>query len=264
MMTFLYRWTDNLTGMMYVGVHKGNENDGYVCSSKIMMPVYKERPETFVREILEVFDSFEAGRKAEIIFLTEVNAAANALYYNQHNGGNEWFLGAITEETKEKIRKKAIGRLHTTEARQKMSAARKGKPLSEKHKESLKQVKTGTFLTEETKKKISEANKGKGRPSYIMPEAQKEYLRQIHLGHKHSLETRLKIGLSGLGRKHTPETKMKISIVHKGKPKPKLTIEQKQYLSKISKGKPKSAETKEKMRQAALIREERKRCYQVY
>ena len=42
---FVYCWTDNLTNILYVGSHKGTEDDGYVCSSKYMMKEYKSRPD---------------------------------------------------------------------------------------------------------------------------------------------------------------------------------------------------------------------------
>ena len=31
---FVYCWTDHKTNKLYVGVHKGSINDGYICSSK--------------------------------------------------------------------------------------------------------------------------------------------------------------------------------------------------------------------------------------
>jgi hypothetical protein len=51
---FVYKWTDNLTNKIYIGYHKGNVDDGYICSSKYMMPEYIKRPNDFVREILMV------------------------------------------------------------------------------------------------------------------------------------------------------------------------------------------------------------------
>jgi hypothetical protein len=39
---FVYCWTDKLHNKLYVGVHKGNVDDGYICSSKIMLKEYKK------------------------------------------------------------------------------------------------------------------------------------------------------------------------------------------------------------------------------
>ena len=49
---FVYCWSDNATAKVYVGVHKGTPDDGYVCSSKRMMPEYKARPQDFSRQII--------------------------------------------------------------------------------------------------------------------------------------------------------------------------------------------------------------------
>ena len=37
---FVYCWTDHKTNKIYIGSHKGDVNDGYVCSSKYMMEEY--------------------------------------------------------------------------------------------------------------------------------------------------------------------------------------------------------------------------------
>jgi len=61
------------------------------------------------------------------------------------------------------------------------------------------------------------------------------------LGFRHSLETKIKIGLSSLGRKHTEEEKKKISESQKGEKNHawgrKHTEEEKQKISNSSKGK---------------------------
>ena len=31
---FVYRWTNVTLGSIYVGYHKGSQDDGYICSSK--------------------------------------------------------------------------------------------------------------------------------------------------------------------------------------------------------------------------------------
>ena len=49
---FLYCWTDKQYNKLYVGVRKGSPNDGYICSSKIMLQEHKRRPKDFSREII--------------------------------------------------------------------------------------------------------------------------------------------------------------------------------------------------------------------
>lgn len=49
---FVYCWTDFGTNKLYVGVHKGTPDDGYICSSKIMLEEHTKRPNDFSREIV--------------------------------------------------------------------------------------------------------------------------------------------------------------------------------------------------------------------
>lgn len=58
---FLYCWTDLVNHKLYVGVHKGIQNDGYICSSKKMLEEYNKRQEDFKRKI---YDSYKAAGAA--------------------------------------------------------------------------------------------------------------------------------------------------------------------------------------------------------
>lgn len=105
---------------------------------------------------------------------------------NFTNGGEGSSGRKLSEETKEKIRQKAIGRKHSEESKKKMSEKRKGDKNSnfgktgekshwfgKKHSEdSIKKMKKkkpegfgshllGKSMLEDTKKKIGESNKGK-------------------------------------------------------------------------------------------------------
>ena len=54
---------------------------------------------------------------------------------------------------------------------------------------------------------------------------------------KHSIETRKKIGLSGLGRKHSEETIKRISEAHKGKKRGRFNLITRKNMSKAHEGK---------------------------
>lgn len=41
--SFVYCWTDTKRNMLYVGKHKGDINDGYICSSKYFLSEYKNK-----------------------------------------------------------------------------------------------------------------------------------------------------------------------------------------------------------------------------
>lgn len=107
--SFVYIWTNTLTNQKYIGVHKGNPDDGYVCSSKIMLEDYQSNPSIFRREIV-AFGSFDDMYDLETRMLHDINAARNPNYYNQSNNNGKFYTKRLAEETREKIRQKAIGR----------------------------------------------------------------------------------------------------------------------------------------------------------
>ena len=103
--------------------------------------------------------------------------------------------GSLSEDTKNKIRYKAIGRKASEETKIKMSLSRKGKYSTYKGKKH----------TEETKNKISKSLLGKKRPlmnmEYKKTKEWKEKMSNSMLGKKHTEETKNKISLSLLGNK---------------------------------------------------------------
>lgn len=212
MTAFIYEWYDTLTNKKYIGVHKGTPDDGYICSSKIMLPLYKERPDTFKRKILETFDNCTLAWKRETEILTEINAARSPEYYNQTNGNGKDFYTAgrkLSEEHKRKIseaakgNKNSVGRIVSEETRRKLSEANRGRKLSEETKRKVGDAARGRKLSEEHKCKISEAVKGNTNS----------------LGRVLSEETKLKLSESNKGKKRSEETKRRISEATKGNKK---------------------------------------------
>lgn len=131
---FVYCWTDNKTGMLYIGSHKGATDDGYVCSSKTMLHEYYKRPEDFTRQIIAE-GSYEDIRKFEYKILDSVNAKHNIAFYNKHNGSGDFYHKFLTEEHKDKIKKTCLerqinkGKRHSEESKELMSKNRKGKAI---------------------------------------------------------------------------------------------------------------------------------------
>jgi len=99
---FVYCWTDNKTNKLYVGSHKGSLDDGYICSSKIMIEEYKNRPKDFTRQIVAE-GYYEDIRKLESVILKSVNAALDEQFYNRHNGDGKFYCKGHTQETIKKI-----------------------------------------------------------------------------------------------------------------------------------------------------------------
>ena len=163
---FLYEWTDTITNKKYIGIHRGTEHDGYVCSSKTMLKVYRERPETFHREILAWFYSLEDARKIEVQLLQEVNAPSNPDYYNLFIGGEgllHFTGGSHTQESKQKIADAVRNRPVSEATRKKRSVLLTGRTLSSTTKEKISAANKGRKLSEETRKKMSEFQKTRNR-----------------------------------------------------------------------------------------------------
>jgi hypothetical protein len=168
--SFIYKWTDNKTGMFYIGIHKGTPDDGYICSSKYMMEEYRKRPADFHRDILEYGTQRECQIK-EKEYLKSVDAAKNLCYYNRSNGVSPYQnYGPLSEESKEKIRLSKIGK--------------KRPPRSEEWSRKISESNKGKVISEETKKKMSLALKGKpgNRKGSKLSEEHKQALKKSRLG----------------------------------------------------------------------------------
>jgi hypothetical protein len=139
MEAFVYCWTDHLTGKLYIGSHRGNEDDGYVCSSKPMMIEYKIRPNDFTRQII-AHGTTEDARELEHQILIATKAANSDDFYNVSHGGGRLYRKGVTM---------------TEEHKQKISTSNKGKAKSDSHKAALKRAKSR--LSEETKSKVGKA-----------------------------------------------------------------------------------------------------------
>ena len=149
--------------------------------------------------------------------------------YNQKEGGAN---GKFSEEAKQKMREKAIGRKHTEESIKKMSESQSGenngfygKHHTEEAKQKMSESKKemykgeghpfyGKNLEEEHKQKISETLKNKYHEGYLNPNKGK------HLSEEH----KQKIGKANsgensgwYGKHHTEEQKRKIGESNKGK-----------------------------------------------
>lgn len=107
--SFVYIWTNNLTDQKYIGVHKGNPDDGYICSSKTMLEDYNINPALFRRDIIAQ-GSFDDMYELESKMLREVDAAKNPQYYNQSNNNGKFYMSRMPESGREKLRQKALGR----------------------------------------------------------------------------------------------------------------------------------------------------------
>ena len=137
--SFLYCWTDHINKMLYVGVHKGSDTDGYITSSKYFNAEYKKRPEDFTRQIIAQ-GVYKDIKLLESAILKSFNAAADPSFYNKSNSDGKFYCIGHGDDTRKKMsdtwrRKgewncdniKAVaawtGKKHTSKARAMMSAS---------------------------------------------------------------------------------------------------------------------------------------------
>ena len=180
---FVYSWRNKDTNRLYIGWHKGSPDDGYVCSSKVLMEEYQKDCSKFERFIIA------EGRAEDMValeaqILKAVNAKDNSEYYNQHNGNGLFHLKKHSAEARSKISRSKIGKKrpdlternltnnpsHNPEIAKRMGRCMKGeanprfgKIVSEETKQKISKSQTGKYIglkrSEETKKKMSEAKK---------------------------------------------------------------------------------------------------------
>jgi hypothetical protein len=146
--SFVYCWTDTRTNMLYLGVHKGTQDDGYICSSKYMLNEYNLRSDDFSREIIAV-GNYKEMLKFEAIILKSINAARDPLFYNKHNGDGRPYTEKHSEETKKKLSKPK-----TEEHKQKLRGKRPHVNQSGTKNNAYKKLK-GKSKTQEFKDKNS-------------------------------------------------------------------------------------------------------------
>lgn len=198
----------------YIGKGKGNRayrSNGRGCKK----PKDKSRI-IFLKQNLTEEEAFRHEKYMIAVFGRK--DLGTGILYNRTNGGEgatNTCRNSLSEESKEKIRQKALGRKASEETRRKLSAIRKGKSIH----------------TEEYKRKQSEKMKGN----------------TYGLGRKHSPDSLKKMSESQIGKKLTEETKKKLSESHKGK---QLTEEHKKNISKVNKGKKLTEDHKRKITEA--------------
>ena len=169
----------------------------------------KHGPENFTLETLDTATNQEDLDQKEIFWI-KTKGTLTPAGYNLTEGG--------------------LGGRHSQESKDKMSASRRGKILSEDHRRKVAEGLRARYAWERSQ--------GVTR---ILTESQLETLRTISLGKTFTPEHRAKISASNHGRKRSPEACEAISKGKKGKPNGNL-------------GKKRSPESIEKMRQAHLGR----------
>lgn len=219
---FVYIWYDRKHKRYYIGCRWGTEDDGYICSSKWMKDSYKRRPQDFKRRtISKVYTTRHDLFEEEYRWLQMIpNEHLGKKYYNFRNTRfGYWMDRPNAANIISKISNTNLGRVHTEDAKKRMSIAQKGRTVTDEHRKKISTTLSGRKLDVAHKEKISSTLKGTPKS--------KEHRTNISIGKKGSvcsLETREKISNSLKGttfpnRKSPPpfseEHRRKMSQSHK-------------------------------------------------
>lgn len=185
MFHFVYKTTNNINNMIYIGVHSTlNIDDGYIGSGKALKrAIAKYGKDNFTREIVSFYESADEAYASEsqIVDADFVKRRDN---YNMKAGGSGGSTGGELNPW--------YGRKHRPETIAKMKTAQTG---DKHHTRRL-------GVSEETRRRLSVANSGSGNPMYGKPHPAKG--KSIH-----NSESRAKISAAHKGRVVSEETKAK-------------------------------------------------------
>lgn len=146
MKTFeVYKITNKVNNKIYIGIT--NQGAGvrylhhlYEARSGSPFPIHnairKYGKDNFTLEIIELCGTSEILKEREKYWIAFYNSTDRNIGYNMTEGGDGTFGRRHSEETKEKIRQKALGRKHSEEAKKKMSEYRKAN-YTEEHRKSI-------------------------------------------------------------------------------------------------------------------------------
>ena len=190
---FVYIWYDRKYKRYYIGCRWGNENDGYICSSKWMKISYQRRSTDFKRKILmRIYTNKKELLEKEYEWLKKIKKEElGKKYYNLHNHHfNHW---SANEKSKLSVSEK-LKNAWNDDNRKRHSEAKLGDKNPMKREEVVKKrLETwkqkehiawnkGKPQSEEQKKQHSEKMKGRIAPNKGKPMSieQKEKLSEYN------------------------------------------------------------------------------------
>lgn len=165
----VYKITNKVNNKVYIGItskgisarwkeHIYSAEHG--CPFKLHNAIRKYGKENFSIELIDFCNSWEELTEKEQYYISEYKSLQDKFGYNMTEGGDGTFGRTHSEETKEKIRQKAIGREVTEATRLKLSKAGKviteareayrnsGNIGSSRRKPVLQYTKDGYFIAE--------------------------------------------------------------------------------------------------------------------
>lgn len=145
----VYKITNKINNKIYIGITNQGSGARYRhhwYESRIGEPapihraMAKYGEENFTLEIIDFADTYEELKEKEKYYIKLYDSMNREVGYNLTEGGDGTFGRLHSDDTKEKIRQKALGRKASEETKKKMSEARKGRKISEKVKKIFAEI----------------------------------------------------------------------------------------------------------------------------
>lgn len=144
----VYKITNKVNGKIYIGItnqgsgvryykHWYDARKGDPCPIHKAMAKYGK--ENFILEIIDFANTYEELKEKEKFYIKKFNSTDRSTGYNLTEGGDGTFGRLHSEETKNKIRQKALGRKASEETKKRMSETRTGK-CSDKMRNHLLEI----------------------------------------------------------------------------------------------------------------------------
>lgn len=209
---------------LYIGISSkddarkrwGTNGKGYENQKIVNRAIQKYGWDNILHIVLIENVSMEVAEECEKYLISKYNTQSKECGYNLCAGGRTNLGYHHTEEYKKNLSKWMKGRYKgknnpsygvpkTSDTREAISNALKGRKQSEDTCQKRSASLTGHIVNSETRQKISKGNKGKKRSSKY-----KKELSARMKGRTVSLETRKKMSEAHKGKPRTEETKQKI------------------------------------------------------
>lgn len=159
---FVYVWHDTRTNVRYYGYHKGDSDDGYVCSGNYMLTEYNIRPDDFIRTILF------CGTQKECLMLEERLICSHPGFdglYNANIGSRFIHNEAVRKKISESRKGIKFTEQHLANMRKAAKTRKRKHSLTDEHKAKISRSLKNHEVCDDTRRKISEKLSGRKKDS---------------------------------------------------------------------------------------------------